>query len=263
MPPVDCRPRNRRHVLAVADTSELNFATHTARKGGSGTVGNGREIGVPVNPIMAVDADQGGILGLVGAEVINRSKGRVERHKRRPTNEKESRCLLAGTETAGDVLSEAVMITVVEDRKGDIYDQFARCPDNAHLLVCAGENCTVIGDAWLFEKCSAWSEMPGDTITLLAKGGKAARAERTAVVAVRFGEVTVKQLSRRRQEPAGVTDIARGGCPRDQRTGTCTGSPTLVPADDACGADRSGGDTDCEVVPDALDHQASVPDHED
>jgi hypothetical protein len=80
-----------RHVLAVADTSELNFATHTGRKVGFGRVGNGKDIGVFVHPIVAVDADHGGILGLVGAEVINRTKGKVAEHKTRPADEKESR----------------------------------------------------------------------------------------------------------------------------------------------------------------------------
>jgi REP element-mobilizing transposase RayT len=186
-----------RHVLAVADTSELNFAMHTGRKVGFGTVGNGRDIGVLVHPIVAVDADHGGILGLVGAEVINRSKGRAEDHRKRSADEKESRRWLAGAETAGDVLSAAAMITVVEDREGDIYDQFARCPDNVHLLVRAAQNRNVSEDARLFEQCSAWAEVARYTITVPAKGGKAARAERTAVVAVRFGEVAV-------QRPAGA-----------------------------------------------------------
>ncbi len=35
-----------RHVLALPDTSELNYANHTGRKRGFGIVGNGRDIGV-------------------------------------------------------------------------------------------------------------------------------------------------------------------------------------------------------------------------
>ena len=61
-----------RHVLAIADTSELNYATHTGRKRGFGTVGNGEDLGVLLHPVIAVDAEQGGLIGLVGAEVINR-----------------------------------------------------------------------------------------------------------------------------------------------------------------------------------------------
>jgi hypothetical protein len=92
------------------------------------------DIGVFVHPLLAMDATRGGILGLVGAEVINRPPGKVDPHKRRAADDKESRPpgqargqanWLAGAETAGDVLAEAAMITLVEDREGDIYDQFA------------------------------------------------------------------------------------------------------------------------------------------
>jgi hypothetical protein len=185
-----------RHVLAIADTSEFNYATHTGRKVGFGTVGNGRDIGVPVHPVIAVDADHGGILGLVGAEVINRIKGRVADHKTRSADEKESHRWLAGAETAGDVLAEAAMITMVEDREGDIYDQFARRPDNVHLLVRAAQNRSVGCDERLFEQCRTWSEVTRYTITVPARrggSGKGPRAERTAMVAVRFGEVVVKR----------------------------------------------------------------------
>jgi hypothetical protein len=86
----------------------------------------------------------------------------------------------------------------VEDREGDIYDQFARRPANVHLLVRAAQNRSVDGDARLFEQCHAWSEVERHIITVPAKRGgtgKISRAERTAVVAVRFGEVTVRRPS--------------------------------------------------------------------
>ena len=114
-----------RHALAVMDTTELNFAGHTASKRGFGTVGNGKDIGVLVHPVIAVDADHGGILGLVSAAVINRDPGRAEDHKQRPADDKESRRWLAGMEVAEDLLARAATITAVEDREGDIYDQFA------------------------------------------------------------------------------------------------------------------------------------------
>jgi hypothetical protein len=140
-----------RHVLGVTDTSEVNFAIHADRKLGFGAVGNGRDIGVFVHPIVALDAEHGGILGLVGAEVINRPPGKVTDHKTREADDKESRRWLAGAEIAGDVLSEAAMITLIEDREGDIYDQFARCPVNVHLLVRAAQNRSVGHGQKLFD----------------------------------------------------------------------------------------------------------------
>lgn len=182
-----------RHVLAITDTTELNYATHTGAKRGFGTVGNGCDIGVLLHPVIAVDAEQGGLIGLVGATVINRTDGPVTDHKIRPADEKESRRWLAAAETAGEVLAEAAMITVIEDREGDIYDQFARRPDNVHLLVRAAQNRSLEGDEKLFERCAAWSAVTQHAIQVPARHGKPARAERTAVVAVRYGEVTIKR----------------------------------------------------------------------
>lgn len=186
-----------RHVLAVADTSELNFATHTGRKRGFGAVGNGKDIGVFIHPIIALDADTGGILGLVGAEAINRPPGKVEDRKTRDADEKESRRWLAGAETAGDVLADAATITLVEDREGDSFDQFARRPDNVHLLVRAARNRTMGDDRKLFDVCASWPEVARYTLEVPAKHGKRGqRAARTAVVAVRFGEVTLMRPPR-------------------------------------------------------------------
>ncbi|MGC1615405.1 MAG: IS4 family transposase [Candidatus Acidiferrum sp.] len=182
-----------RHVLALTDTSELNYATHTGRKRGFGAVGNGVDIGVLLHPIIAVDAEQGGLIGLVGAAVINRTGGKVTQHKLRVADEKESRRWLAAAETAGDVLAGAAMITMVEDREGDIYDQFARRPDTVHLLVRAAQNRPVDGNQRLFDQCASWSAVTHHPIQVPAKRGKTQRAERTAVVAVRHGEVTVKR----------------------------------------------------------------------
>ncbi|MDR3417505.1 MAG: IS4 family transposase [Nevskia sp.] len=185
-----------RHVLAIADTSELNFARHTASKRGFGTVGNGRDLGVFLHPIIAVDAAHGGILGLVGAEVMNRTNGKVADRKTREADEKESRRWLTGAQTAGERLAEAATITMVEDREGDIYDQFARCPANVHLLVRAARNRSVGAHQRLFEPCPTWSEAARYTIQVPArrgKTGKGLRAERTALVAVRFGEVTLRR----------------------------------------------------------------------
>ncbi len=182
-----------RHVLAITDTTELNYAPHSGAKRGFGTVGNGTDIGVLLHPVIAVDAEQGGLIGLVGATVINRTDGPVTDHKTRPADEKESRRWLAAAETAGEVLAEAAMITVVEDREGDIYDQFARRPDNVHLLVRAAQNRSLEGDEKLFARCAAWSAVTQHTIQVPARHGKPARAERTAVVAVRSGEVTIKR----------------------------------------------------------------------
>jgi hypothetical protein len=246
-----------RHVLVIADTSEANFATHTGRKRGFGTVGNGKDIGVFVHPLLAMDAEHGGILGLVGAEVITRPAGEepapakagMEHRKRRKADDKESRRWLAGAETAGDVLAEAAMITGVEDREGDIYDQFAQAcpcegggPDNVHLIVRAARDRSVGREQKLFAACADWPEAGRYLIKVAAKRGKygkGQRAERTALVAVRFGEVTFKRSAcAGRDLPASLTmrvvDVREVDPPEDpkQRVHWCLLTTHTVNAPD-------------------------------
>ncbi|MGH7119874.1 MAG: IS4 family transposase [Acetobacteraceae bacterium] len=182
-----------RNVVVVSDTSEHNYASHSGRKRGFGTVGNGVDIGVLIHPLVALDAETGGVVGLVGAEVINRPPGQAADRKTRPADQKESRRWLAGVETAGDVLADAAMITMVEDREGDIYDQFARRPANVHLLIRAAQNRALADGQKLFGACTGWPEVARYTITVPAKGGggRSQRAGRSAVVGVRLGEVTL------------------------------------------------------------------------
>src|ERR1700740_1359592 len=49
-----------RHVLAIQDTSEINFATTANRRRGLGEIGKGNGRGVLLHPMLAVDAENGG-----------------------------------------------------------------------------------------------------------------------------------------------------------------------------------------------------------
>lgn len=185
-----------RDVLAISDTSELNFAGHAGRKQGFGKVGNGRDIGLFVHPVIALDATHGGVLGLVDAEMINRPAGPVAHRRSRSAEEKESRRWLSGAESAGTMLAAAASITMVEDREGDIYDQFARRPEAVHLLVRAARDRSVGPGLKLFATAAGWAEVDRHAVTVPAKRaryGTGARDERTTVVAVRSGEVEVSR----------------------------------------------------------------------
>ena len=48
-----------RHVLAIQDTTELNFQRHAGRTHGLGPVGNGTDQGLFLHPLLAVAADGG------------------------------------------------------------------------------------------------------------------------------------------------------------------------------------------------------------
>jgi Transposase DDE domain len=185
-----------RHVLAIMDTTELDFPTHEASKHGFGNCGNGTHPGLFLHPILAVDADKGGVIGLLDCVVVNRTEGKVADHKQRGADDKESRRWLHGAELAADCLSDAAMITVVGDRESDIYDLFARRPSNVHLLCRSAQPRAITSGGLLPAYCAKLPEQARDTIDVPAKGKMPARQ---ATVGLRFGAVSLKHPSGRRK----------------------------------------------------------------
>lgn len=124
-----------RHVLAIQDTSDIKFSTTQFNRRGLGKVGKGNIRGVLLHAMMAVDADTGACLGLAGGKLWTR-KGDVEvPHGKRALSEKESSRWLTTAEQAKEVLSQARMVTVLDDREGDFYAHWALTPaDNVHHL---------------------------------------------------------------------------------------------------------------------------------
>lgn len=179
-----------RHVLAIQDTTELHFPTQRASKRGFGTGGNGEDLGLFLHPVLAVDAANGGIIGLVDCTVMNRTQGKVGDRRRRPAEDKESRRWLEGAQIAAERLPQAGMITVVADRESDVYDLFARRPETVHLLCRSAQDRSLADGGLLSERCASWAEQERCTITVSPRPGQ---AKRQATLAVRFGAVQLRR----------------------------------------------------------------------
>src|SRR6266849_9277077 len=105
-----------RRVLAIQDTSEINFSQHKRSKAAFGTAGNGIDPAFLIHPVLVVDADSGVILGLLDVHLWERH-GPVAQDPLRPTDERESRRWLAGAEAAGVVhQAGAISVTVIPVR---------------------------------------------------------------------------------------------------------------------------------------------------
>jgi len=181
-----------RHVLAIQDSSEINYQAQRGRKHGLGKVGNGTDVGLFVHPVLAVDAQTQECLGLVDARIWRRTKGKAKNYKRLPIEEKESYRWVQGGEQAKAVLAEAAMVTVIDDREGDIYEKWARLPDQrTHLLTRASRDRSVADGGRLFATMAALPEAHRFTLDLPARPGK--RGARTARMAVRFGRIRVRR----------------------------------------------------------------------
>jgi hypothetical protein len=179
-----------RHVLAIEDTTELHFATHEASKRGFGKGGNGVDLGLFLHPVLAVDAEHSGIIGLVDCIVLNRTAGKVTDRRQRGADDKESRRWGQGAETAADLLSSAACITMVADRESDIYDLFARRPASVHLLCRSAQDRGLVEGGLLSRHCAGLPEQDRATIEVPPRGRHPARL---ASVAVRFDAVALQR----------------------------------------------------------------------
>jgi hypothetical protein len=182
-----------RHVLAVQDTSEINFRTTPTRRRGLGEIGKGVGRGVLVHGMLALDADSGSCLGLVAGHVWTR-KGRVAiPHDKRPLEERESdRWVCTGIE-AKKVLAAAAMVTIIGDRESDFYAAWAALPGrNFHLISRAMQDRCLADGSKLFAAGESFKVVDTKTIELRAR---AARPARSVTLDLRFGQVALRRPS--------------------------------------------------------------------
>lgn len=139
-----------RRILAVQDTTEINFAGRDKKRRGFGPGGDGKTPGFFIHPVIAVDVESEAVVGLVDAEIWTRSADRVTSRRSRAIEDKESMRWLSGCQAAASVLSEATEVTMVSDRESDIYLLFARKPARLNLIVRAGQDRSLADEGLLF-----------------------------------------------------------------------------------------------------------------
>ena len=183
------------HVLAIQDTTEVNYQHHAGRVRGLGPAGNGRDRGLFVHPVIAVSAEDGALLGLAGAQLWSRSQdGSKADYRELPIEDKESHRWLIGAEQAKQALGPAAHVTVIADRESDIYEEWARLPDgHCDLLTRASRNRALADGGRLFSVADGWPEAGRRQIEVRAQPGRPAR---TACLEMRFGQLSVKRPQR-------------------------------------------------------------------
>lgn len=186
-----------RTIVAVQDTTEINFHGRAGRRRGFGPGGNGSDPGLLLHAVIAVDRTDEAVVGLVGAESWTRAPAPVTDRHKRAYADKESARWGEGCRAAQEVLAAAASITVVGDRESDIYEVFAERPARIDLVVRAGQDRSLQGGGLLFSALLDAPVLASREVKVPAHPGMQAR---TAQVALRSGIVA---LSRPRNRPKG------------------------------------------------------------
>jgi hypothetical protein len=212
-----------RDVVVVQDTSELSLGGRSAKANGYGPIGKGGALrGLLLHAALAVDAGNGGVLGLVDAKVWNRTGGKAKHRRSRATKQKESHRWLDSTKRAAEVLTKAASITVVSDRESDIYAHFAFRPQAAHLIVRACQNRRIETDEeeqinLLFSHVDSLPEQGPLKVNIPAAPGRKARSSE---LAVRFSPVVLRKplhgaAGLPDTVPLAVVDVRETSTPKD------------------------------------------------
>ena len=128
-------------VLAIQDTTEVNLTTHKGRlqsHTGLGGIDDSKGIGFKLHPSLVVDAQTCFPLGFSSIRMWGRELDLDTKAERKylPIEQKESYKWIQSSDQSKTVLSEASAIVIIQDREGDILEQFIRIPDErTHLLI--------------------------------------------------------------------------------------------------------------------------------
>ncbi|GAA3627286.1 IS4 family transposase [Flavivirga jejuensis] len=182
-------------VLCIQDSSEINLYNHKKRIKKDDSIGLTNAsiggLGFHIHPSFVIDSQTLMPYGFSDVKVWNRSYDKREKRthsdKMLPIEQKESYKWIESSLNSKKALSNAQEIIIVQDREGDIYEQFCSIPDDrTHLLIRAKTYRILDSKEKLFEYLS--SQPLQGTYQVSLEGDK----KRIATIEVRFTPVTIK-----------------------------------------------------------------------
>ena len=196
-------------VLALQDTSSLNYSTHPQTEG-LGPIGTRRQkiIGLLLHSTLAV-TPSGQPLGLLHSAVRARDPkavGSAQARHLKPTAEKESQKWLDSLSACQQMAPQCpkTLLVNVADREGDLYDLFAQAlapteNSSVHLLVRSQHNRKLAGEDHLLWEAVARRRSAGQLQVRV--GRRAEQPARLATLSIRFSPVTLQAPTRKAGQP--------------------------------------------------------------
>lgn len=194
-----------RRIVAAQDTTEINFSGRDRARKGLGPAGDGKTPGFFCHGMVAIDADDESVLGVVHARIWTRRSASAKARRERAIEDKESMRWLEATGVASDLLDGAAQLIVLGDREFDIYSQFVRIPSGVELIVRAAQNRKLVdADECLFSAASDWREFGAMEVRVPPHHpGETARVARVSVKA--GGVCIARPAYGNRSDPPSVT----------------------------------------------------------
>lgn len=188
-----------KYVLCIQDTTEINLSSHSNRINKDDQIGttnakNDKGLGFFLHPSLVIDAQTGVPYGYSDVKIWNRPLSFKSKHERNynrlPIEEKESyKWLEVSSNTQSSLSDKVEAMLIIQDREGDIYEQFATIPnEKTDLLIRARVDRYLADGTKLFSCLSDQSIQSTYQIVLPAKEK---RKSRTATIEVRYKEIEI------------------------------------------------------------------------
>ncbi len=179
-------------ILAIQDTTELNYTNHPATQG-MGYLDSKYSRGLKVHSTIAVTIE-GIPLGLINQQVWARNileLGKASTRHQKPTNSKESNKWLLGLRATKELITSGQKVVTIADREADFYDLFAACSslESAFLIRATQNRCLMDSDQHLKEALEK-VQPQGELIVELKRHLN--RKARRAKLTIRFTSLTIK-----------------------------------------------------------------------
>jgi len=188
---------NKKHVLCINDTVEVNYSSQSDKKSKFGVNRNKKKSdkepvkGFLSHPGLIVNAENNDILGLSSIKVWTRQEAELEDKRSRPIEEKESYKWVEAAEKAKNNITNADMLTIIGDRESDIYELFDRVPDNkTHIITRSMHNRKLITGVTIgghMEKVLPTNRYKIDLPPVTGK-----RKARKATIAIKYSNIEIK-----------------------------------------------------------------------
>jgi Transposase DNA-binding/Transposase DDE domain len=195
-----------KYVVCIQDTTEINLIKHNKRIKHDESIGTTNSksdtgLGFLIHPSLVMDAHTGVPYGYSAIKIWNRPLELNNKFERKytslPIEEKESYKWIEVSKQTQETLEDVVQgILIIQDREGDIYQQFASIPnDKTDLLVRARSNRTLVDKTKLFT-CLENQQTQGEYNIEIQSCSKTKRKKRTATLEVKFKEIEIKNSDR-------------------------------------------------------------------
>lgn len=195
-----------RPIIAIQDTTEINFGGRAAARHGLGPAGDGQIPGFFIHGVIAVDAEDEAVIGLLDAQIWTRQVGaRLNPRRQRRLDEKESHRWLSATRAVAARAAAASQLIVVGDRESDIFALFARRPAAIDLVVRAGQDRALADGQRLFAQAAGWPVLGRGQVKVGPRGP--GDKGRSALVSLRAGAIGLARPHHRgaeRSDPEAV-----------------------------------------------------------